>query len=202
MRYMIHRHGKEKETENDLVELSPEQEGVVKDEVSFLALRTLAIWPLGGVAFDFAHPASQEEVRLPWYEGPLDEGFQLMEEGADLHDVMTHVIGAFTAFGDLTFQEENEPALNSILRALVRFHDRELQPPREGPVQMVQPARLRQFGRNMAELVRGRWHWLRCPRAMENRAAEAHLRRLGLEPGLSPPEDYWQEELERRHKET
>ena len=198
--YTIRRAKKATEAQNEFSGKQSESRGATQDEVSFLAWRTLVAGSLSVKAFDFAHPASQEEGRLPWYEGPLDEGFELMTNGASLHDVMTHVIEAFHAFDDITFQEENEPALNSILRALVRFHDRELRAPRVGPQPLISRRRLRQFGREMANLVRDRWHWLRCPRAMQNRAAEAHLRRLGIGLTNLPPEDYWQEEVERRQR--
>ena len=105
----------------------------------------------------------------------------------------------FLAFDDDTFMAENEDQLNSLIRSLEKFEENRDPAVRwYGRPRDIREKDIRTFGRNTAVTVRHFWHWRRCPVAMENRVAEAHLRRLGIHPvSLSPGRD-WEEEKERR----
>ena len=168
------------------------------DETMLFSLQgPLMVLPALVGGFDFAYP--EDEHGAPgWYLDALEGGKELIENGIKTSRLAESILSEFTNFDD-TFMAENEDQLNSLIRSLEKFEENRDPAVRwYGRPREIREKDIRTFGRNTAVIVRHFWHWRRCPVAMENRVAEAHLRRLDIHPvTLSPGRD-WEEEKERR----
>ena len=190
--YPIRDYHSEKSKEDTLDKGEPEETVLLSLPQSSLLL------PLSVAGFNFAY--SEDDRGAPgWFMEVLEGCKELIENGITSQRLVSSILAEFMAYNDDTFMAENEDQLNSIVRSLERFErDRDPNVRWYGRPREIRDKDIRTVSRNTAVMVRHFWHWRRCPVAMENRVAEAHLRRLGIHPVALPPGMDWEEEKERR----
>ncbi|CAE7029602.1 Pol [Symbiodinium sp. CCMP2592] len=159
--------------------------------VSLLSTRVLLVLgvPLGS-CFDEPFPPD----RVPgWYDRAVDDARFLQERGCSMFDIFRAVDAAMAEYQDPTFVEETELYVSGIRRALHQHQGTVTTDPVTLQMGLPAEAEVREYAVWVARLFRDRWHWTRCPVAMQNMMDD-----LGLVLSSLPCERYADELYEKQ----